>query len=365
MLSVQTFYLSIRSRLTLAIRMSAVSIASSALLLAGLIGSVITATAAQADTNSGSAPNVAATIRPIHSLVASIMQDVGEPYLIFDKADSVHGAVLRPSQVRRLQDADLVIWIGRGIEHELIRPMKAIAATGRLVTLAEEAAIEWRPLVAEDHDDHKDHDDHDDHEDHAKHDEHDDHKDHDDHAKHDEHDDHAGHAHDEGGLDWHVWLDIGNAIAMAHVITERLVAIDPAHAEIYQRNEAVLVAKLTAIDIKMAAQSNGGDYVAQHDAYGYFTHRYGWHSLGSILAGHEISPSIGDVRRYSDLVKDGKVDCLIADARESQSAIDLVRGDSDVPLISLDPVGVTIPPGPAHFGQLMVAIGEGLSGCNK
>ena len=344
MLSVQTFYLSIRSRLTLAIRMSAVTTASSALLLAGLIGSVITATAAQADTNSRSAPNVAATIRPIHSLVASIMQDVGEPYLIFDKADSVHGAVLRPSQVRRLQDADLVIWIGRGIEHELIRPMKAIADTGRLVTLAEEAAIEWRPLVAEDHDDHKDHDDH---------------------AKHDEHDDHAGHAHDEGGLDWHVWLDIGNAIAMAHVITERLVAIDPAHAEIYQRNEAVLVASLTAIDIKMAAQSNGGDYVAQHDAYGYFTHRYGWHSLGSILAGHEISPSIGDVRRYSDLVKDGKVDCLIADARESQSAIDLVRGDSDVPLISLDPVGVTIPPGPAHFGQLMVAIGEGLSGCNK
>jgi len=344
MLSVQTFYLSIRSRLTPAIRMSAVTIASSALLLAGLIGSVITATAAQADTNSGSAPNVAATIRPIHSLVASIMQDVGEPYLIFDKADSVHGAVLRPSQVRRLQDADLVIWIGRGIEHELIRPMKAIADTGRLVTLAEEAAIEWRPLVAEDHDDHKDHDDH---------------------AKHDEHDDHAGHAHDEGGLDWHVWLDIGNAIAMAHVITERLVAIDPAHAEIYQRNEAALVAELTAIDIKIAAQSNGGDYVAQHDAYGYFTHRYGWHSLGSILAGHEISPSIGDVRRYSDLVKDGKVDCLIADARESQSAIDLVRGDSDVPLISLDPVGVTIPPGPAHFGQLMVAIGEGLSGCNK
>ncbi len=347
MLSVQTLYLSIRSCLTLAKRMSTVTIASSALLLAGLTGSVITATAAQANTNSGSVPNVAATIRPIHSLVASIMQDVGEPYLIFDKADSVHGAVLRPSQVRRLQDADLVIWIGRGIEHELIRPMKAIADAGRLVTLAEEAAIEWRPLVAENHDDHEDH---------AKHAKHGDHGD---------HDDHAGHAHDEGGLDWHVWLDTGNAIAMAHVITERLVAIDPAHAEIYQRNEAALVAELTAIDIKIAAQSNGGDYVAQHDAYGYFTHRYGWHSLGSILAGHEISPSIGDVRRYSDLVKDGKVDCLIADARESQSAIDLVRGDSDVPLISLDPVGVTIPSGPAHFGQLMVAIGEGLSGCNK
>ena len=53
-------------------------------------------------------PKVVASIKPIHSLVATVMLGIGEPDLIIKGAGSPHTYALKPSQAAALENADLV-----------------------------------------------------------------------------------------------------------------------------------------------------------------------------------------------------------------------------------------------------------------
>ena len=55
------------------------------------------------------APRVVVSIPPLHSIVARVMQDVGEPDLLLSGGASPHAFSLKPSQARLLQDADMVV----------------------------------------------------------------------------------------------------------------------------------------------------------------------------------------------------------------------------------------------------------------
>ena len=151
--------------------------------------------------------NVVVSIKPIHSLVASVMRGAGEPTLLVEGSQSPHSFSLKPSQARSLQNADAVIWVGESIESFMAKSLEAIAPKAVSIELMDVKGLSHVEGDDHDHHDHAGHDDHKDepkHE-HAEHD-HDDHKDEhkDEHAEHDhddhkdEHkDEHAEHDHDD------------------------------------------------------------------------------------------------------------------------------------------------------------------------
>ena len=65
--------------------------------------------------------NVVASIFPLHSLAAGVMNGVGEPTLLLEGGLSPHDFALKPSQARILQSADLLIWVGESLEYPLAR----------------------------------------------------------------------------------------------------------------------------------------------------------------------------------------------------------------------------------------------------
>ena len=58
------------------------------------------------------APRVVVSIKPIHSLVASIMKGVAEPELILKGAGSPHTYQMKPADAELLQNAEIVFWVG-------------------------------------------------------------------------------------------------------------------------------------------------------------------------------------------------------------------------------------------------------------
>lgn len=92
------------------------------------------------------APEVVVSIKPVHSLVAAIMQGVGEPQLIVDGAASPHTYNLRPSNARKLETADVVFWVGPGLEAFLEKPLEALAAKATVVELEDAKGLEKLPL---------------------------------------------------------------------------------------------------------------------------------------------------------------------------------------------------------------------------
>jgi hypothetical protein len=69
--------------------------------------------------------DVVVSIKPIHALVAGVMQGVATPHLLLNDQQSPHHFALKPSQARLLQQADLVFWVDSSLETPMQRSLQA------------------------------------------------------------------------------------------------------------------------------------------------------------------------------------------------------------------------------------------------
>ncbi|MGC1135623.1 MAG: zinc ABC transporter substrate-binding protein [Nitrososphaeraceae archaeon] len=93
----------------------------------------------------------------------------------------------------------------------------------------------------------------------------------------------------------HVWLDPVLAKAQVQLVENALIEIDPNNKLYYQNNAMNFTAELDGLDseIKNVLQTcNKKDFVAFHDAFGYFANRYGLiqHSVQGISPEGEVLP---------------------------------------------------------------------------
>ena len=75
--------------------------------------------------------DVVASIKPVHSLVASVMHGVGQPVLLVKGNGSEHSYSLRPSEARALEQAEVVFWVGETMETFLLKPLGALAGNAK------------------------------------------------------------------------------------------------------------------------------------------------------------------------------------------------------------------------------------------
>lgn len=332
--------------------------------------------------------NVVASIKPVHSLVAAVMEGVGEPSLIIDGAASPHNYALKPSQAQTLEQANLVFWVGHELEAFLEKPLETIGANAKSVELIDAhdlIKLDFREGGAFDaHDDHDDHDDHADgeHDDHdhekeemAKADDHDDH-DHEEHAEgeHDDHDhekeemakadDHDDH--DHGEFDAHVWLDPVNAKAMVHEIEEALVAADPANAAAYEANAEAVMAKLDALvaDVSTDLEPvHDKGFIVFHDAYQYFEKRFDVTASGSITISPEVAPGAGRITEIRAKVEELGAACVFAEPQFEPKLVNTVTEGTQAKSGVLDPLGATLDSGSEMYFQLIRNMSTSIKTC--
>ena len=306
------------------------------------------------------APDVVASIKPVHSLVASIMKGVGEPRLIVDGAASPHTFTMKPSHARALEAADVVFWVGHGMETFLEKPLDALAAKATVVALEETPGLEKLPFreggAFETHD-HKDHGDAESHH-------HDDH----DHGQEADGDrarsDHAGHEHE--GFDTHLWLDPMNAKAMAMEIEKVLAKADPDNARTYKENAAALLQQIDALDAQLAATLEpvrNKPFVVFHDAYQYFEHRYGITVAGSITVSPETMPGAERVAEIHKKVTELGATCVFAEPQFEPKLVAVVTEGTSARSGTLDPEAATLTQGPDLYFQLMEGLAASMKDC--
>lgn len=324
------------------------------------------------------APDVVVSIKPVHSLVASVMQGVGEPVLLLDGATSPHDYALKPSQAAELQSADLIFWVGEDLETFLEKPLETIGSNAKTVSMMDAEGLFTLPFreggafEAHDHalDDHdhskKAHDDHA-HDDHA----HDDHAHeqkaehkHDDHAE-KTHDDH-GHNHAKDAMDPHIWLDPQNAKVIAKAASDALSAVDPENAATYAANLSDLNARLDALSAEIGetlAPAKGKAFVVFHDAYHYFEHRFDFEAAGSITVSPEAQPGAERVREIRDRIKELGAVCVFSEPQFTPALIETVTEGSNAKGGVLDPLGSAIGNGPDLYPTLVRNMANSLATC--
>ena len=110
--------------------------------------------------------------------------------------------------------------------------------------------------------------------------------------------------------DPHWWHDPRNAIAAVEQIRDSLIEADGEHADDYRSNAARYVAQLRRLDEGIAAcmaqvPKSERKLVTDHDAFGYFAHRYGIDVVGAVIPSQttQAQPSARDTERLIALIK--------------------------------------------------------------
>ena len=330
------------------------------------LSSVFATAALMSSTALADVPNVVVDIAPVHSLVARVMQDVGAPDLIIKTGASPHDYRLRPSEAKALQDANLVIWMGKELTPWMEDAVKTLSTKAAILTLLkknETTLLEFRESVLFEEHDHDDHSD----KDHAEtedqdHDDHDDHSD-EDHAETEDqgHDEHAHGAHDP-----HAWLSPENAKIWLNLIAAQLSTADPDNASTYFVNAAAAV---TEIDTLMADVSTmldpirGNSFIVFHDAYQYFETVFEFPASGAISLGDATDPSPARIARVQDRIQEQKIQCVLAEPQFKKGLVVTVLEGTDAKTSIIDPLGDALEPGPALYPQLIRNMAKTLVDC--
>ena len=293
---------------------------------------------------------VVTSIKPIHSITSYIMDGVGSPDLLVDGYNSPHNFQLKPSHAKMLQNADLVIFVGEGIEEFLEKPLESIAKDAKKFALLEQSG--FKKLKFREKNIFEEHDDHDDHDKKAK--------------KKDDHDDHGhdDHGHGHGEYDPHIWLDPINAKSMIKKITKLLSKMDKENSSTYKSNSKKAIKEIDMMVKEIKSEMNKDlKFVVFHDAYQYFENRFDISVLGALTVNTDVLPGAEQLSEIREVIEHENVNCIFSEPQFNPDIINAIAMDTNFKTGVLDPLGATLEPGKDLYFDLIRNISKSFKGC--
>ena len=316
--------------------------------------------------------NVVTTIKPLHSLVSSVMKGIGEPSLIIEGTNNPHTFVFKPSHAKMIEEADIIFWIGEDLEAFMEKPLDSLAEEAQVISFMALSSIEKLKFreknIFDDHDGHEDeHEGHEDEDDHGhKDDDHDD--DHDGHEdEHEGHDDdhNDAHAHAPGEFDAHIWLDPVNAKKMVLEIAHELSDLDPNNKVKYENNANATIKSLDElVDSNKKILSKDISYVVFHDAYQYFEKRFGVIPAGALTLNPDVLPGAKQIADIQDVINDKGIKCIFSEPQYNPKIIETIGNDMKISTGVMDPLGAYIDAGPSMYSDLINGIANSIKDCH-
>ncbi|WP_442801865.1 zinc ABC transporter substrate-binding protein ZnuA [Serratia rubidaea] len=285
---------------------------------------------------------VVTSIRPLGFIASAIADGVTETEVLLPNGASPHDFALRPSDLRRLRSADLVVWVGPDLEAFLSKPLQPIDAQKQLSVAALPAV---KPLLQKDAEGGHDHEGHG-----------------------DEHEHEHDHGHHHGEYNMHLWLSPEMAKVTAIAIHDRLLELMPQNKDKLDANLRQFENLLTQTDKnvgKMLTPVQGKGYFVFHDAYGYFEKHYGLSPLGHFTVNPEIQPGAQRLHQIRTQLVEQKAVCVFAEPQFRPAVINAVAKGTKVRSGTLDPLGSGIALGKDSYGNFLTALSNQYVSCLK
>ncbi len=289
---------------------------------------------------------VLTSIKPLQLIAAAVQDGIGEPEVLLPPGASPHHYALRPSDVRRVRDADLLYWIGPDMEGFLPRVLSSRDKP--------QVAVQDLPGMTLRHfgDSHDEHDHDQDEHDHG----------------HGHASDELGHDHDHrpGSLDAHLWLAADNAKVIAARMAADLAKLDTANAARYAANLQAFEARLDALDGRIRPQLaalQGKPYFVFHEAFDYFEAAYGLKHAGVFSVLTEVQPGARHVAAMRKALQQTGPSCVFSEPPLRPRLAETLTADLPVKLAELDALGGALPVSANGYEQLLENLAGGLTEC--
>ncbi|HEX6863999.1 MAG TPA: zinc ABC transporter substrate-binding protein [Thermoanaerobaculia bacterium] len=255
-----------------------------------IVASLLLAGCGDSDGPAGAASGADTPLRVVTTtgIIADVAQRIAGPHA---KVEALMGPGVDPhlykaseSDVRRLSEADLVLYNGLHLEGKMGDILTKMARTRPVVAVTEEIPQDLLREPPE----------------------------------------------FLGQYDPHVWFDVSMWAQTLAPIARELSALDPEHAKEFEANAAALEKELNELDAWVEAQiltvpEPQRILVTAHDAFGYFGRRYGMEVVGIQGISTLSEAGLKDVDRVVSLVVDKKVPAIFVEASVPRRSIEAVQ----------------------------------------
>ncbi len=291
----------------------------------------------------GEPPKVLASIKPLQLIAQAITSNVSNTEVLLPPGASPHDYSLRFSDRRKLDSADLILWVGPNMEVSLNKILENANGDKAIKMMAIQGIHQ-----------HKDHS-HQAEKDTKKHD-----------HEHHHHHDHGHHHH--GGVDPHIWLSTNNALLMAQAINTKLQAIDqnPEHRKIYSANLKAFEARLKQADEKNNQQLEAvrhKPFFVFHDAYGHLQDSYNLNIAGHFTLNPQQPPGAKHLEELRNKLKHAGATCVFREPQFKPTYIDSLTKGLPVQIAELDPLGENIAVDEQGYIQFINSLVNGIYNC--
>lgn len=195
-----------------------------------------------------------------------------------------HLYVASEGDVRRLTDADIILYNGLFLEARMSNVLQRIGQQ-KLVVAVAEAVPEAQRLPSEDYAD---------------------------------------------AYDPHVWFDVGLWQIVVAAVRDALIAADPDHAAEYEANAAAYLSELAELEQYVQAQAarippEQRVLITAHDAFGYFGRAYSFEVMGLQGISTEAEASAADVQALADFIVANRIPALFIESSVPVRTVEAVQ----------------------------------------
>lgn len=253
--------------------------------------------------------SVIVSIKPVHSIVAGLMKDIGKPKLLIDGKQTPYKFKLDSTHREQLRNSDLFIWAGPELEKSIRSEVNALPESVKIIELLSSPSLKILPS-----------------------------------------------RHNPDVRDPFFWMDDRNIMILLNDLTEILIAIDPARSHIYARNRLEMLKPLRRIDKEYEYGYRGlkaGLSVMYFDTLRYFEQAYAMKTLGSIAASPWDTENATNLLKVRSRINNQEAACLLLDKSMPAKNLQLLTDGQGVNVGELDTLGLQFEAGPDLYLQLM------------
>jgi len=266
-------------------------------------------------------PSVVTSIIPVQLIASDLLDGIVEPEVLLPAGASPHQYSLKPSDVRLLTHADVIVWVGPELERFLVKPLTQTDAIK--IQLLTEAMM---------HDREEAHDD----------------------------------GHDHGGVDPHIWLDPQHALVIADAIHAVLVKQFPAYQKQLDHNMDRFTASLIQQDQSLMATfaplADRG-FLVFHDAYGRFIEHYHLKQLGSVTINPARKPGAKHVGELRNTVESSQAVCVFSEPQFSSAVVSAIVSGTQAKVAEVDPLGQDVRLGAGAYQRFLADFAKPFETC--
>ncbi len=242
---------------------------------------------------------VSASTYPMYYIAKEIGKDNIDLNIVVPIGVDPHEYEISLKQTKELEDTDLFLYNGSGLEHWGEKVSETMKSKGKKVI----DASDYVKLL-------------------------------------DIEDNHDGDNH--SGKDPHIWLDPTNVDKIAKQLSEELKNMDKKNSDIYEKNYLELSAKLKNLDDKYKEElkdKKQNTILVSHKAFAYLANRYGLEQIAVTGISPDSEPSPKSISKLIDIVKEKNLEYIFFEVLSSPKSVEMIAEEANLKVLTLNPIG--------------------------